>query len=378
MDLRALDTIASHFPGVHLASASDNEELLAFLRATPMRAGGMVLGYRRDPDFFRLLRYQGDEAATFCGVNADGRLDGLGSVSFRAGTIEGHRVRVAYAGDLRVRSKKWALATWRPLLVELVSTLPERVLTAVLDGNSAAQRALVGPQRRPRGFRYAPISHYRIHYVAARLFATTGKGISVRRARAEDATRLLRFFAEDQRDRPFGFTEDELPRRLATWDRFGIDSFWVAEGAQRELLGMAAPWRPDAAKQMSVESLPAAAGVLRQAARLVRRGDAVPLPKAGEVLESSYLTHLTLARGLAPARRGEVFRALLGAAYDHEICGGRAHLLGFAEHELEPIPHATRGYLGFKEAATLYEILPEGRAAVPPGTRAPGFEMALV
>ena len=43
-----------------MATAADNERLLAFYDRRPMDTAAFQVFYQRAPDFFRLLRYQAD------------------------------------------------------------------------------------------------------------------------------------------------------------------------------------------------------------------------------------------------------------------------------------------------------------------------------
>jgi predicted N-acetyltransferase YhbS len=84
---------------IRLASESDNADLRALGRETPM-TGAVSLRIDREPDFFELLRLRGG-GATFV-ASDKGRVIGCVSATFRDVYVDGSPQRLAYLGDLRV------------------------------------------------------------------------------------------------------------------------------------------------------------------------------------------------------------------------------------------------------------------------------------
>ena len=107
---------------------------------------------------------------------------------------------------------------------------------------------------------------------------------------------------------------------------------------------------------MVVERMPRSARVLRAVANVLRPGAQVP--GEGESLNALYLTHLEVADDLAPERRLAVFRAILAAVYEHYLKAPATpwHMVGFADFNDWSFAPALRGYVCYREPATLYPI----------------------
>ena len=383
-----LAELVQRMPGGRLATKEDNARILAFFDRTPMHTSAFALQYRRSPDFFRLLRYQGDRAHVVLSVDERGDVRGLGTISLRRAWLDGEAATVGYLGDLRIGFHRGTIGHWRQLVRDVVARSAEIEeladcacwLTTIMDDNHLARRVLASGRAGAPAL--VPIAPFTMRNVVARLpFARRERDTPrwrVRRAGPEDRERLGAFHESANRGTPFGF-RDELARRLADWDGLALSDFLIASAGET-IVGCAAPWSASGAKQMLVSSMPMAMRLLERVSAVLPRG-MVRVPRAGEPLRVAYLTHLTFAADLGDADRLGVFRALLDDVFDRWRSADW-HCLAVADFAGWNLARALHGYIQQSVPITIY-------AAVPPGADAervraswvgapPAFEMATV
>lgn len=382
-----LDDLLSRHPGVRRAGPADNERLLAFFESAPMRTTGFDVRYVRRPDFFRLLRYQGDRAHVVIGEEPDGTLAGVGTLSLRPGWVRGRPTTVGYLGDLRVRPGRVRSALWRRVFADLLAHAHEideladceHWTTAILDENRPARRALEGKGK--RGPRLVPLAGFRMrNLVARRPLARRARssGWRVFRATPGDAPALTAFLDEVDRSRPLGFRES-LDDRLSRWEGLGIGDFVCAADATG-MVACGALWSSSAAKQTLVSRVPPGLRALGALAALVP-GRPVRVPRAGEPLRAPTLTHLAFAARLDDAERVEVCRALLMRVFERRREEGW-HCVSLCDFDAWGLGRGLGDFVQHAVPITLYSVIPprhgaeaaEALAALGP----PAFEMALV
>src|SRR5437868_3001595 len=83
------------------AQASDDAELRALLRETPM-SGAIEVAFLREPNFFHASDIQGTLVQVFVG-RLDNKIIGVGTRAIRPSFINGARVDAGYLADLRLR-----------------------------------------------------------------------------------------------------------------------------------------------------------------------------------------------------------------------------------------------------------------------------------
>jgi hypothetical protein len=385
--LTRLADVVECVPGGRLATADDNDRILAFFDRTPMMTSAFALQYRRSPDFFTLLRYQSDRFHVLISVNRRGEVTGLGTVSLRPAWVDGQPTTVGYLGDLRIAFDRAAIRHWRQVFGDVIGRAADieelasctHWFTTILDDNRLARRVLAsGGHGAPA---CVPIAPFTMRNVVVRMpLARTNERRSpwqVRWAEPADLGRLTAFIESENRSLHGGF-RGELARRLATWDGLAISDFVIASRGD-SIVACAAPWSASKAKQMLVSRLPASMGLLERASQLLP-GGWLRLPRAGDALRVAYLTHLTFAARLTDPDRLAVFRAMLDRVFDRWP-GVDWHCLAFADFAEWNLGRVMRGYIRQSVPITVYAVLPPGSAPANAGRPAgnpPAFEMAMV
>lgn len=389
--MTSLADFVSGYRGIRLATPEDNARIVEFFDRAAMQTSSFDVQYRRAPDFFRLLRYQGARSYVFIGVDADGKVQAVASLTLRPGWVNGVATTVGYLGDLRVGTDRRIIASWRACYGAMIKSalgIDELAdctawFTVILDANTLARRAL--GSSKAGAPRYVELARFTMRNFVARLPGArhydaprTKEQSNVRSAGPEDLEALTRFFDEENRMLALGF-RDELARRLREWDGLELSRFVIVrEGG--EIVACFAPWSPSAAKETVVSRVPATLALLgRVAARLASGWIRVPAP--GEPLRVGYLTHLTFARRLGDAARADAFRAMLDYVFD-DWSRLSWHCVAVADFEAWGLASRLRGYLQQPVPITIYGVVAPNAtdAAVEDLRRAgpPAFEMAIV
>lgn len=378
--------LVARYPNVRLATAADNGRILEFFERTPMRTSAFDVQYRRRPDFFNLLDYQGDRVFVFVGEDDEGRVCGVSSLSLRPGWVRSRPTTIGYWGDLRVIPDRVRSRVWRRIFTEIVSHAPEieeladctHWYTVVIDGNHDGLAAL---RSRPEQPHYIPIGPFIMRNLVVRLpWAKLFRARDCCKAFAAlpaDTKALETFFEEENRRTPLGF-RGEFGRRMSRWDGLSVKDFVYAADDQG-IVACVAPWSPSAAKQTVISKVPTALRLFALATRLLPSRP-VRVPAPGEHLLALYLTHLTFAARLTAAKRAAVFRTMLDFLFDHWR-EANWHCVSVSDFAAWNLGRALGGFIQQTVPMTVYAIVPPGRAhqaADIQGPTPPAFEMAMV
>lgn len=357
----------ARFPRIRLATRDDQPSLTALHRSFAMESGAVSLTY----DFAGApLEAAGESGTpTFVALfEEEGQLRGTASLACRRARVGDETIPYAYLANLRVAPGMSAglRREWRAFygaLVRQARSLPSAgeprfLLTAVLDENQAAMRALT---RRLKEVRYLPLQRY----VSVTALAPTPLarrrtcGVELRFAGPTDLPRIRAFLSEAAFRRGLGedFSlsghKDELSRRLRCWRDFSVRDFIVAEADDGRLLAVTAP-RLTPSRKLRLERASRPLRAALRGARLL----GVPAVQVPGPLELLYLTHLELSPALSVERREAVLEALLAFVWERVSRPRRAHALSFALWpELGWPLRRLRGWLQLRTPGTLYQVV---------------------
>ena len=369
---------------VRRATPEDEAARCALFARVAMESD-LALSVHRGPTFDALYALQSDEWESWV-VEADGAVEGTGSILVRDGYLDGQPVRVGYLGDLRFSARVQGRHLLDRFFATVLRGASERLrcdyfLSAVIASNERALRALTVRTRRAesRGRPlYTLLREFDIrsfHLVVPR--RREKLRFKVRSAKESDLPAIAALIDTDARRRPFGYALGEagLRRRLERWPGLTPSSFLVAQDATGALVGCLAPWDATPVKRMVVAAYRGAMRHARLAhdfaATMLNRPE---LPAEGEALDYQYLTHVAV-----PSDDPTIMRALLQTAYA-AARRDRRHCVSLFVPEGDPLAPAYRAYLATNLRARLYLVSLPGvpiPASVASGA-APGFEMALV
>lgn len=355
--------IASRFWGMRVASEADNQSILGFVQARKMdlegggKGSGLVVNYRRAPNYFSFLELQGDTHIVYLQEDESKALKGIGSFVYRDGYWNGELTRVGYVGDLRIAAYRLGQVQWRKLYAEhLAFTRQQGVaahFTAILDDNIAAKRSLVDEASAKNGYAYDELYRYQMVNVLGRVpfvpRRRLPKAVEWRLFRMEQAhavgsgrslsvQELQAFLATLHEGLPFGYAFSDRHGagskgsawgfRVARWPGFQASRFVVVTSPAGEIVACCLPWAPRGAKSVILERSPWALKMARQALNAL--GTKPPLPADGGRLEFLYLTHLTFSPKLSLEERAWCLEGFLDFAQQDAKEQG-CHLVSFAD-----------------------------------------------
>lgn len=360
------------------AVPADNDALVALATACPM-AGDVTLCVERDPDFFALVRLEGERWRVGVAA-AGGALAGCVAASERWAYLDGRATRTTYAGDLKVHPahrggpaadalEEFARAACRGFGGDDALTL-----VTVLAGNRAMERRATGPRGLPALAPFATLDVHAVPFLWPRAAAVAG--LRVEHARDEDLDEMAALWARLAPGRQLApvMNAQQLAAWVARAPGLAVHDYLVARRAGGRIAGFVALWDQRSFKRLRV------LGYSRRLAWARRAVNAVaplagtrPLPADGEPLPSLAALHLC-----APADEPAVLRALVLHAYaEHRRLAPL--FLTLALDRRDPLRHALGGLFAQPTAVRAYATTPAGRwAGAPLDGRPLHFEAALV
>lgn len=366
-----IETYVSRIPNGRIATRDDNERILDFYRKLSMVGGTFNIQFLKDPDYFRFLDYEGKPYYVLLIEDDEKNIEGMVALTIRRCYLDGKIERVGHFSDLRFMRKKLRKTTvdWKDVANAFVA---EGHTIADLEGcrtflgsfvlaNEFARNAFTSLET-PFGISYVA-SYKMVNLFGRRPLKWAGLrrraqslAVTVSRGTEADRAPLRDFLDAQSRKRQLGFVyageDGELDRRLAAWDGFSMESFFIARDTSNAIVGCFGVWDHSAGRRIVVDGFPAP---LTVAAKLVKSlGKNVPIP--GESVRVLYLTTLELAHGLDKEARGTIFSAMLDALYDSGMVSD-FHMVAYCDYEKESLLHAVEpAYIIQKTPTLLYQM----------------------
>lgn len=377
MDLAAY---LARYPNVRVATRADNDRILTFYRKLSMQGGAFNILFVKDPDYFRFLNYESASHAVGLVEDDAGNTEGMFTFAMRPCYVNGRRESTVHVSDLRFARRRERKTTfdWKAVARDLCAdshTITEfagarYLLGSFVMANKRARQAIAS-QKTP--FDISPVANYKMVNLLARKplrwlrGGKPGKGdqrVDVARATPADREPLRAFLDRQHRRRALGYVfegaDDELTRRLASWDGFALESFFLARDAAGVIVGCFAPWDLSAGRRIVVDRFPAALA----AAATVLRPLIKKLPRPGDDLRILYLTTQEIDLDLPVPRRNAVFRALMDALYASGLPTA-FHMVALCDYDHDSLlAEVDPRYFTSKTDTMLYQLCERGNANV--------------
>jgi hypothetical protein len=394
-----LSSYVARYPNVRVATRADNELILGFYRTLGMQGGGFNILFVKDPDYFRFLDFESAGHAACVVQDDDGKVEGMFAFGIRPCYVDGQPTHVVHVSDLRFASsrKRKSKFDWKLMARDLVEELPlvdefkgaRHLLGSFVMANAKARQAIAS-QKAP--FDISPIANYQMVSLLARKplqwagwrRSKAARKWQVSRGSADDREPLRAFLDRQNRRRALGYVfagpDDELDRRLRVWDRFSMESFFVAragDGADAgAIVGCLAPWDLSAGRRIVLDAFPP---VLAAAATMVRPF-MKKIPRPGQPLRILYVTTQEIALDLDGGQRASVFSALLDALYASGVADD-FQMVALCDYDNDSfLPQIDPGYFTMKTPTMLYQLCRRGETNVLREAELPchvGHEMCL-
>jgi len=368
---------------MRLAEIADEERIRNYFNSAPMKGERFSIRVLRNPDFFRLLKFDSETAFSFLIESEKKELFGLGSCTFRECYLDGRRERVGFLRDMRVSFDRRPLRVWRDFLVGLTkssSLLGETqntyFLTSILDDNRAAQRALVHQDK--NSFLYEKAASFKMVNLAGRIpFGSKISSSTFNTVRGSELEKLAleTFLDEQNQKKEFGYCfRKELDRRLRDWEGLTLSSFWILKNKSGQIIASMAPWNPKSARQCMVEKMPP---ILNWIAKLMPFSKWLFLPALGKFLDTIYLTHLEFDAQLSKKQKEEALQLMI-QSYLADTKPPKWQMLSFCDFDAEPLRDVLKQTFFIQTISlSLYLVRHRDSPAIPLPLSRPGFEMAL-
>jgi hypothetical protein len=263
-----LAEVLSQYPLISLAQQKDQESIFRIIDATSLSTDKLQIYFDRRPDFFSFLQCQADKAFVFLMHNEDGSTEGMACLSFRRMWLDGQRVCIGYASDLRITEKlgRHCRVQWRACYDAILESLEKikefegaiGLVTAVWDDNALAQKALVS-KKRSHAFTYNYLQEYQAVSIWGRWRWQSGEG-RIRPVSPDEIPLILEILCEAKGQDAISWDEAELKRTIHC---LGLDllHFQVLE-EHGMIQAVVLPIGDLYAKKLKIRKLPRVLGLL--------------------------------------------------------------------------------------------------------------------
>ena len=364
--------ILNKYPHIDLAKESDNKEILNFFDRIKMKTASLSIKYDRSPNYFSLLKEQGEKYFVFLFRNKDGSIGGASTIILRTHYDEfGKKIKMGYLADLRTESSlyKRTRVEWRKTYAEVLDSIEnidefdgcKYFYSAILTQNKDAVKALT---RNKSDIIYTPLLDYNsiniLGSIPLRKYIipkSKNNKIVIRKANNEDITIIKNFLINQNSKRPYGHffsdcSHDELNRRLNSWNDFKTDSFNIAE-INQNIVGCVSPWSSSESRRLVVDELSLPLKCL---------GRALPLFNKSAISENDelkvlYLTHLEINSQLEEKMQCSIFNELLNFTMEQELTK-KHHIVTYLNFKNSPFLKAIKkkGFVIQRTPATLFQV----------------------
>jgi hypothetical protein len=318
-----------------------NSAMLAILRQSPVKAGGLTLCFDRQPDIFTMadLKYN---PAVWNGVFDDGKLMGFGLVGYHQAYVNGTVQQVMHLTDCyfhpQARNRGYLSSALPQFFKNGEASLGYAV---VMHGNHAPKAIL---ERKFAATRSEVTSKFfnKLTVHSALMFLPRKKRsrLVVRHAKMEDIDEIVSLLRAEHKPRLFGYVADRSAfiARLRERPGLSIESYFVVEEKGR-VTGVCAAWDTSAFKQDRVLEYGFWLTLARPASFLASRLCGIAdLPRPGEPFRNVFITDWA-----AEGRSVEVISALLEHTYVEYRSRGYQSLV-FGSCSDDPVFDALQGF----------------------------------
>lgn len=369
--------LKSH-PGVSVATEKDNQDILNFFSQTQIQGRGLNIVYDRAPDFFAFLKIHSPDVLVLIYRGLTNEIQGVATMLFRQGYVDGHVERVCYLGDLRMGFDRKGAALWRKIYGEFFARKNEidqlkdvkLFYTCLIDDNELSQRSLA--RNKKSGFTYHRVSPYAMVTLMMKKSSLGSPSMSYEVSQDPNLDSLLDFYKKNENTTTAGYLyTQEIPARLSAWPDLNKKDFLVIRENGR-IVASCALWSPRKCKRILLTRVPLH---LRSVFALLRLLSFGKFRFEGE-LKVLYVTHLMFEQSLAQEKKAKIFKELLKEAWKVREKKGY-HFLSFCDFKEASLKEAAAPFITNDVAMAIHEVM-GSEGAVPSMKKDYGFEMALV
>jgi len=301
------------------ATESDTEELANFFAQQTLH-GPVDVQLARPGHFFDQYRLHSPHYDVFVLRDLKGQVNGMAAIVYRDAYINGEVKKIGYCTDLRIASTREAIITWtKHFLPVLQDALDDRkcdyFFSVVVPQDSRAYNALVRPRSSRRSIpRFYMLGRFELVTVIGRMpwASRPLDTIEIKKCESSELDALVSYLDKKSRERTLSYVYNRelIDYRIKTWPGFGMESYLIAKDSLGNIVGCVAPWDSYEVQHMTIVEYHGFSKTLKRAMDLASFvGLTQRMPKEGEALNFSYLTHLY-------ADNPDIFYSLLYESYE--------------------------------------------------------------
>lgn len=369
--MTSLKETLSLFPEITLASKADNTNILKFFHSQGMSEGSSSIIYERGPDFFKFLDQRSDNYLVFI-IKDKNTIKGLCSISYRKGYYNHIEETIGYLGDLRIQSSLKYTRLWRKFanIFFFESHLYKETnyclhyYTVLMDTNNQSQNNFT--KNSLGQIKFTPLANYKmLNYLGK--FSIKPKSIIVENCHFDE---FSNFYSNDQKQRYFGHSSDEIKRRYATWDNFD-DKNLLCVKEKGEIIATGTFWNPKLSKTIKLKNIPLYIKYIYSGLSALTH---LNLPKENKTLEIIYLNQLSFNSRLSHQKKSEILKAFI----NHIEKLYKFNMISYCDFEIDNLSIGVKCDIHQTMNMKYYYVHHESRIIASSLEESPGFEMALV
>ena len=342
------------------ADSSHDAALMDFFSQQSIR-GEMELRFVRDKSFFKKLDMFCQQHATYISQDDAGTIMATASIFFEQVYIHGQEKKICWLTDLRIGANKKQAYQWlKDLFAQVFQDArtqgAEHIFSAVFREDRESLRSLTRPRARHESLpQFLHMKNFDLVSLHGKLPGSRPflSGLQIENLNTNRLEELSQFLNSHTERRLLGkcYSPEILAHRLENWEAFHRENFFVCYDKNRRLVGSFALWDIASFEKIQVIALTEHAQNFYQLTRwLSFLGLARPLPRPGDFLQFSYLTHLY-------CNNSDIFEEIIHFAYSQN--SGKALIYPqFEDHFIQLPP---KKFLHQNLSFGLYTILPQGQ-----------------
>lgn len=382
-----LEAILKDFPNIRLAKQADNEALLEFYAKSQLTTSKQNIVYKRGNDFFAFMKEKSKDYLVFILFDDSNKIQGLATVNYRPGFIDGVETIVGYLGDLRVNLQRKLIRQWRKMYTLFISHSPElpethycrHYLTALISENFFSRNNLAN--NRIERVKYKLVERYHmINILGGPLLQTTKSPFHIAPVKKSDWQKAQRLFYEDHRSRQFGLKfPEELNYRLKRWEGFMKNNIFGVYRNEK-LIAAFLFWGPSRSKQIEVNFIPNIFQFLNYFFKIIPLYKVLPLPKPSSPLKIKYLHQISFEKNLSICDKKVIFPEIIKFLLR---TNSNLNIIAYCDYQRENYSSLLRSFITYKKPMALYSVH-DGedeeniRDPLALGERTTAFDMSLV
>lgn len=329
----SLSVFLKDYPHVFIATDKDNQDILNFYQQTKLASSETDIIYLRGNNFFTFLKERSEHFIVLLLKDDQGKIQGLGVLSFRPGYINNQLTTVGYLGDLRVKMNRKLIREWRKMYAELIRQSPRiqetqncsYYQTVLIDENTESRNNLA--MNRISNLHYHRLADYKMINIWGRIRNRRLSNYSISSAQKINHDEIIKFLTQSQSELFAHDWEKEFERRLKYWSNFNYSNCILVRDNQERIVAITSVWNPKANKQVQINKIPPLLKIAHKCLSIIPFLELKPLPQINQNIDILYLNQICFAERINEHLRKKIISQIFHFVFDRPF-----HLLAYADY----------------------------------------------